>query len=215
MQFLVTARGALSRERYQNGIARMTTQGQVTEFTSLFSSAQPWGITTGSDGNIWFSEAGNQRVGRITPQGTVTEFPATTMWVRDLCPGPDGEIWIAIAGNGHLGHMSTTGVASQVTYVNGQYCTTGPDGNMWYSVLSSNQIARIASYSKFPSPYFGSNSILTLFSTPTLASNPGGITAGSDGNLWFTETAVNQIARSTINGVITEVSVGRTPSCWI
>lgn len=39
---------------------------------------------------------------------------------------------------------------------------------------------------------------------PTPASGPLGITAGPDGNLWFTETAGNKIGRITPDGAITE-----------
>ena len=34
----------------------------------------PSGITAGPDGNLWFTEAA-ATIGRITPAGTVTEFP--------------------------------------------------------------------------------------------------------------------------------------------
>jgi len=37
------------------------------------------------------------------------------------------------------------------------------------------------------------------------------ITAGPDGNLWFTETSANQIGRVTPTGTITEFSLGTTP----
>jgi hypothetical protein len=38
---------------------------------------------------------------------------------------------------------------------------------------------------------------ITEFSVPTAASNPSGITAGPDGNLWFTEFNANKIGRIT------------------
>ncbi len=44
-----------------------------------------------------------------------------------------------------------------------------------------------------------------------LGAAPNGITAGSDGNLWFTEGVGNAIARITPLGVITEFSAGITP----
>jgi streptogramin lyase len=52
-------------------------------------------------------------------------------------------------------------------------------------------------------------STVNLFSVPTLNSVPAGITAGPDGNLWFTETSTStfrgdQIARITPDGQITE-----------
>ena len=45
---------------------------------------------------------------------------------------------------------------------------------------------------------------VTEFPIPTASSNPTGIAAGPDGNLWFTESASNQIGRITTSGVITE-----------
>ncbi len=45
------------------------------------------------------------------------------------------------------------------------------------------------------------------FSVPTEGSRPTGIAPGSDGNLWFTEEAANQIGRITPGGEITEFPV--------
>src|SRR5262249_20087021 len=42
------------------------------------------------------------------------------------------------------------------------------------------------------------------FQTPTGQSNPTVITAGPDGNLWFTETSANKIGRITPGGMITK-----------
>ena len=44
---------ALSSTGY---IARMTTAGVLTEFTVPTINASPYGITTGLDGNLWFTE---------------------------------------------------------------------------------------------------------------------------------------------------------------
>ena len=35
----------------------------------------PFALTTGPDGNLWFSEQGSNQLGRITPAGIFTEFP--------------------------------------------------------------------------------------------------------------------------------------------
>ena len=40
------------------------------------AGSRPFGITTGPDGNLWFTEYGGDKIGRITPSGTITEFPA-------------------------------------------------------------------------------------------------------------------------------------------
>jgi uncharacterized protein (TIGR03437 family) len=49
------------------------------------------------------------------------------------------------------------------------------------------------------------------YATPTPSSKPVGITAGSDGALWFTESGTNNLGRITTGGVISEYSVP-TPS---
>ena len=48
---------------------------------------------------------------------------------------------------------------------------------------------------------------VTEFSVPTASGQPRGITAGPDGNVWFTEQNGNKIGRITTAGVITEFSV--------
>src|SRR5437899_1596357 len=49
--------------------------------------------------------------------------------------------------------------------------------------------------------------VFTEYPLPAAGSEPDMITAGPDGNLWFTEAAGNKIARITTRGAITEYSV--------
>src|SRR5258708_25185668 len=53
---------------------------------------------------------------------------------------------------------------------------------------------------------------ITEFPVPTSSSGPNGITAGPDGNLWFTESNANQIGRITTSGGVTEFPVPTTSS---
>jgi streptogramin lyase len=48
---------------------------------------------------------------------------------------------------------------------------------------------------------------VTEFPIPTIDSGPLAITAGPDGNLWFTEFSANQIGRITTSGVFTEFHI--------
>ena len=45
---------------------------------------------------------------------------------------------------------------------------------------------------------------ISEFALPTLFGSPEGITAGPDGNLWFTQPDVDQIGRITPAGAVTE-----------
>ena len=55
-----------SREQSGNRIGRITPLGVITEFNAGISAvATPIGITTGPDGNLWFTEIDGDRIGRI------------------------------------------------------------------------------------------------------------------------------------------------------
>src|SRR5205085_617910 len=54
----------------QSGTGGKTT-GHVTEFPLPNAMSNPYGITGGPDGNVWFTEYSGQRIDRITPAGVV------------------------------------------------------------------------------------------------------------------------------------------------
>ena len=53
--------------------------------------------------------------------------------------------------------------------------------------------------------------VITEFPVLTAGSEPGGITVGTDGNLWFTEFFVGKIGRITTAGVVTEFDAAGNP----
>jgi streptogramin lyase len=48
--------------------------GTITEFPVPTSGSAPEGIAAGPDGNLWFSEQSGNKIGRITPSGTITDL---------------------------------------------------------------------------------------------------------------------------------------------
>src|SRR5262245_9317584 len=63
-------------------------------------SSRPEGITRGPDGNLWFTEADGNRIGRITPAGVVTQFSAgltPNSQPAEITAGPDGNLWFTEA----------------------------------------------------------------------------------------------------------------------
>jgi hypothetical protein len=50
--------------------------------TGATATSFPLGIAPGPDGNLWFTEASGNQTGRITPVGTITEFPVPTAGSR-------------------------------------------------------------------------------------------------------------------------------------
>jgi virginiamycin B lyase len=68
-------------------------------------------ITVGPDGNIWFVDGNAPKIGRITPDGVITEFPVPSGdHPYAIVTGPDGNLWFTGFDAGRIGVMSTSGV---------------------------------------------------------------------------------------------------------
>lgn len=189
--------------------------GNCTFFTDgISANAFMQRITTGPDGNLWFTEGSGNRVGRITPQGVVTEFSeGITGDARPfgIVAGPDGNIWFTEVYGNRVGRITPQGVITEFSdgispgvfnnndnsnYIN--TITAGPDGNLWFTETSGNRIGRVTTAG-----------VVTEFSDGITANaGPYGIVAGTDGNLWFTEDFVAGIANITPQGTVTEFRAG-------
>jgi streptogramin lyase len=90
-------------------IARITPAGTLITFATPTANAQPYGIATGSDGNLYFTEPGVNRVvnkiGRVTPTGTFTEFaiPTALSGPTLIAAGPDSTIWFTEGSSNKIG----------------------------------------------------------------------------------------------------------------
>jgi len=172
-------------------------------------------ITAGADGNIWFTDSGNRKVGRITPAGSITEFglPDTGGSPYGIAVGPDKNIWITVTavGQGRPDWLGRIGPSGEVTkfqagtqsadgmWTSPEGITAGPDGNIWFTEAGVGRIGRMTPAGA-----------LTEFPIPSgRESSPREIVAGPDGNLWFVESGrFSAIAKVTPSGVITEYRYG-------
>jgi len=165
--------------------------GTLTEFSP---ASLPRGITAGPDGNLWFAESNN--IGRITPNGSITEFPTPTKssgpW--SITTGPDSNLWFTEEAGNQIGRITPAGSITEFPLPTNcglsggcepWSITSGPDGNLWFTLFIGNSIVRLTP----------SGSFTGAFHTPTKTSRPYGITVGPDGNLWFTEYIGNKIGR--------------------
>ena len=69
------------------------------EFTIPTQSAGARDITVGPDGNVWFTETTANKIGRLTPAGTITEFtlPTTGTQPWSIVSGSPSQLWTIIA----------------------------------------------------------------------------------------------------------------------
>jgi hypothetical protein len=81
----------------------------ITSYTSP-SIDEPAEITDGPDGALWFTNWGNNSIGRITTSGKVTSY--TSPSIDDpygITEGPDGALWFINSGNGSIGRITVPG----------------------------------------------------------------------------------------------------------
>src|ERR1700694_1802858 len=116
-------------------------------------------IVAGADGNLWFSNGGQSKVGRITPSGAITQFdlPAVVGGPGGVTKGPDGNIWVTTnaLGQGKADWILRIGRDGAVTQFQAgtgtgnlgtgpQGITAGPDGNLWVTEIWCQPIGRVS-----------------------------------------------------------------------
>jgi streptogramin lyase len=177
--------------------------GSATEFTIPTANSQPYGITAGPDGNLWFTEGNSSKVGKITPAGGVTEFsipPGFDHQLYGITAGIDGNLWFTDLSN-FVGKITPAGAVAEWYILTTPDClpygiAAGPDGNLWFTEGGGNNVGRITPAG-----------VWHEFPIPTSGSMPYGITAGSDGNLWFVESSGDKVGKITPAGVVTEFPI--------
>ena len=196
--------------------ASRSSAAAITEFPTPSPDLPPYAITTGPDGNLWFTYlfAYINKVGRITTDGVANELCSYTGNGTGITTGPDGNLWITAPSLfGNLIHVAPSGACSGLTIPYPPYnrapqdIVTGPDGALWFTESTGNQIGRFVFLppSPFPDPF--PPSPFSFFDVPTPGSGVSGIARGPDGALWFTEQSADRIGRITMAGAITEYAL--------
>jgi streptogramin lyase len=170
--------------------------GTVTEIP-LVSGSNPYGITAGGDGNLWFTTLSAGYIGRVTPAGTPTQFSAGISPgspLRGIVAGPDGNLWY-VDDTGKIGRITPTGTVTEFSSGGDPYgIALGPDGNLWFTNFDSGGIGRITPTGTVTSFFAVTNRMYD-------------IVAGPDGNLWYTVLTYDRIGRITPTGTVTEFPV--------
>jgi hypothetical protein len=162
--------------------------GTITNYTGPGISG-PNGIAAGPDGALWFTNAGNNSIGRITTNGIVTYYTGPGISdPRGIAAGPDGALWFTNAGNNSIGRITTSGIVTNYTDPGPGYpwgIAAGPDGALWFTNVDGDGISSIGRIT--------TSGTVTSYTGPGI-SDPLWIAAGPDGALWFTNTYPGNIS---------------------
>ena len=176
---------------------------QIQSFAIPTPASRPYTIVAGVDGNLWFTESSGNKIGRITPDGVITEVaildPGSGPY--GICMGAEGAVWFTERFANRIGRLDASGHVSEfnIPTPNSQpwEIVLGSDGNCWFTQEEVNQIGRITPTGS-----------ITEFPTGSCCF-PTGICAGPDGNIWFTLEIGDQIGRMTPTGDVTIFQIDR------
>ena len=226
-------------EEATSRIGRMTPAGVVTGEFPVLATSSPLPcsdpsfvspldqITTGPDGELWFTQPRDNKIGRITVAGVLDPPNGFTVPLADTRPegitvGPDGNLWFTTANALLIGRITPAGAFTMYgpTGAGPSDIAAGADGRIWFTESIANRIGALATNAAAQP-----GTAISYFSQGlTGASDPSGITPGPGGGLWFTESAANQIGLISTAGSITEfpgagagpsaIAVGRDGALW-
>lgn len=176
-------------ESAANNIARMTTDGRVTEYPIPTPNSNPIGITVGPDDALWFVERVGNKIGRITLDGAISEYPIPTpeSISNAIIAGPDGALWFSELMGHKIGRITLDGEITEypVPGVGPVGLVIGPDGALWMAGLTSKEIVRMTL----------DGTISHRYPVPDQDSPPLVITVGPDSNLWYTSQQGHKVGR--------------------
>jgi virginiamycin B lyase len=150
------------------------------------------------------------KIGRITPNGVITEFdiPTPDSGPRALAAGPDGNVWFSEFKASKIGRITPDGVVREFVLPRPSSgpgdITAGADGAMWFVELSGQidgltpdgaRVGRITMSGE-----------ITEFRMPDGGPSPVNIAVGPDRNVWYTRGS--KLGRVTPDGAVTELSIG-------
>ena len=173
----------------------------------LNASAGPTNVVTGPDGNLWVAEGYAALVAKITPSGTVTEYPTASGGApMALTVGGDGNIWFADAANSAIGKITTSGTVTTYTL---------PDSNCYPTSIARGTAGTVVVTEYWCNHILVFNTTSHAWSTynmPTNWEGPANIVQGSDGNDYFEDlnpnTHLEQVGEfNTTTNTITETAL--------
>jgi len=157
-------------------------------------------VALGGDGNVWFADPAHNKIGRITPAGSITEFdvPGSGYRVPSMTRDRAGNIWMAAQGvggesRGWIKRVSPAGAVTRFAIPNSPLgVVVRSDGNVWFPEgYGASWLGRLTPKGAY-----------TEFQLPPSGGQPNGIVAGPGGNLWIVESSRDRVdvARVTTTG---------------
>jgi len=168
---------------------------KLTEYP-VNPKAGPAGITLAPDGNMYYTEANNAAIGKITVTGVASDIPVPQSAGQvDITTGPDGALWF-IDQTPFVGRLDLAGGVTTTPVPGGpnslDVISVGSDHRMWFGGAAfSIGVLDPASRSS-----------ITYYQFPNNGGSGGSLTLGGDGALWTSDPLLNNIYRIGSDGKV-------------
>jgi YD repeat-containing protein len=140
----------------------------------------------------------------------VTEYtvPTSNSQPLNITSGPDSNLWFTENNTNKIGKVTTSGTFTEYSLGANHKpydIIQGPDGKLWFTTNWTEP--------GIPDIHYGVGNVttggtVTEYDLPAQGDARGIASAlGADGNLWFTEYALNKIAKVTTSGSVTEYTI--------
>lgn len=195
--------GSLWFSRGDGAIGHVDAAGSVTSRPVLTAEGSPYGLCLGPDGeSVWYTLIAAHRIGRITADGRIDEFPIADGGMPSLITaGPDGALWFTLNQADAIGRITVDGDITTYPLPTPGAAPVGIDAGhdaVWFTEIGAGQLGRITPDGQ-----------ITEFALPDRASRPHAIAATADGGCWATLWAANDIVELRHDGqIITKASFG-------
>jgi streptogramin lyase len=217
-----------------NRIGRMTTGGDVREFTITDAAALGRAIAPGPDGKIWVLGSGvdgHVHVWAVDASGSsvaiapLGDNPSLGIGFlpSGMAVGPDGNVWIsklsAIARVSPAGQVAEFSIAADVVPTS---ITAGPDAHLWFVDTIGSFVERRQGLSRISTD--GAVEQVLLEPNRQGVSAPASIVAGLDGSLWYADNGYSEVVRVTLDPLAktvfpfvgpSELAAGPDGNIWI
>ncbi len=206
-------------------VGTIAPDGTIHEYAVGCTGCHPGALAIDPSGNAWFSEMnvdtdlttpgmrstyGPNVIGRVTPQGVVSEFVVSSKqsYPTALFAARDGTIWFTESA-GSIGHLSADGkVLVELPLTNEQPWWIGEDANGVLRTLAIDRRNPRVAYATISRTAAGGYVKLTQMAALERRAVISGGALDGKGDLWFTDMLGNRVVRVTARGRAEELNLG-------
>ena len=181
-------RGAVSYKCVRNIVTTLAGRGSIgfsngTHTEAVFNS--PYGVAVAFDGAVYVADAGNNRIRRVTPTGTVTTLAGS------------------IAGN-------NDGTGGAARFNNPRGVAVAPDGTIYVADTGNSRIRKVTPTGTVTTIAGSTSGFADGTGAAAQFNAPRGIAVTSDGRIYVADTGNQRIRRVTPTGTVTTIAGSTT-----